>query len=101
MHGARINIAFGRNVPRSGPGGKPATSLPVACRVPCDAPGSPLNFLDVEKVLYQLRRNGESSASAIAFQIVFGGDLDLVPVETSCTTSDLPVIQALALLSII
>ena len=26
-------------------------------------------------------RNGGSSASAIAFQIVFGSDLDLVPIE--------------------
>jgi hypothetical protein len=29
-----------------------------------------------------LLRNGGSSASAIAFQIVFGSDLDLVPIES-------------------
>ncbi len=32
-------------------------------------------------LLYKLLRNGGSSASAIAFQIVFGSDLDLVPIE--------------------
>src|SRR5208282_1212442 len=34
-----------------------------------------------EYVLYKLLRNGGSSASATAFQIVFGSDLDLVPIE--------------------
>src|ERR1017187_2131110 len=35
-----------------------------------------------EEVFYELLRNGGSSASAIAFQIVFGSDLDLVPIES-------------------
>jgi len=35
-----------------------------------------------EQVFYELLRNGGSSASAIAFQVVFGSDLDLVPIES-------------------
>ena len=35
-----------------------------------------------EQVFYELLRNGGSSASAIAFQIVLGSDLDLVPIES-------------------
>jgi hypothetical protein len=35
-----------------------------------------------EEIFYELLRNGGSSAGAIAFQIVFGGDLDLVPIES-------------------
>ena len=35
-----------------------------------------------EQVLYELLRNGRSSASAIAFQIFVGSDLDLVPIES-------------------
>src|ERR1017187_275733 len=34
-----------------------------------------------EQVFYELLRDGGSSASAIAFQILFGSDLDLVPIE--------------------
>jgi hypothetical protein len=35
-----------------------------------------------QEVLYELLRNGGSSASAIAFQTVFGSDLELVPIES-------------------
>src|SRR5262249_27768933 len=35
-----------------------------------------------EQVFYDLLRNGRSSASAIAFQILFSSDLDLVPIES-------------------
>src|SRR4029077_9962590 len=35
-----------------------------------------------EQVFYQLLRNGGSSASAAAFQIVFGSDFDLLPIES-------------------
>src|SRR6185369_9212335 len=36
-----------------------------------------------EQVLYQLLRERGSSAHALAFQLVFGGDLNLVPIEAA------------------
>ena len=34
------------------------------------------------RFFYELLRNGGCSASAIAFQIILGSDLDLVPIES-------------------
>ena len=48
MYGARVNIARrAERAPRSGPGRKPATSLPVACRAPLMHQDRRLSFWDV------------------------------------------------------